>query len=109
MRDSLNNTLGQRGRLGRNFEKKLDYLPSLGKQAREFRMPVIKRFIRSFDQEETKDFWNKIAHHEVAGCGVDYLSGWITAFCFWNSEGNQLYHVEETTGALSLDDVLHHY
>lgn len=77
--------------------KKLDRLDSLGSQASQFATllrPVIKRFVKSFDEPdsvETKDFWQTIAHRLGGGSGPTYLSGWITAFCFWDADGNMLY------------------
>jgi hypothetical protein len=36
------------------------------------------------------DFWSRIAHRS-GGSGPFYLSGWITAFCFWKPDGRCLY------------------
>ena len=39
--------------------------------------PVLERFVKSFDEpeaEETKDFWQKIAHRSGGGSGPSYLS-----------------------------------
>ena len=62
--------------------------------------PVIQRFISSFDMcpssahspyptatKSTIDFWNRVSHAYSLGSGTQYLSGWITAFCVWDSEG----------------------
>ncbi|KAI9666022.1 MAG: hypothetical protein M1821_003957 [Bathelium mastoideum] len=56
--------------------------------------PVLSFFVRSFDapqDPQVLDFWSKIAH-EQGGSGPDYLSGWITAFCFWDADGKRMYH-----------------
>lgn len=56
----------------------------------ELLKPVFTKFVETFDapdSEEIKDFWQKIAHYSGGGSGPSYLSGWITAFCFWNSQG----------------------
>lgn len=56
--------------------------------------PVLSRFVMSFkypEAAEVKDFWNKIANHESQGSGSKYYSGWITAFCFWNDDGEVMY------------------
>jgi hypothetical protein len=40
--------------------------------------PVLTRFIKTFDDpdsEETRDFWQKIAHERHGGSGPSYLSG----------------------------------
>lgn len=52
--------------------------------------PVLERFVNTFDNpegEKTKDFWQHIAHYSGGGSGPTYLSGWITAFCFWGPKG----------------------
>ncbi|KUJ13273.1 uncharacterized protein LY89DRAFT_687443 [Mollisia scopiformis] len=78
--------------------------------------PVLARFIASFDApeaEETKDFWQKIAHYSGGGSGPTYLSGWITAFCFWNSEGHLVADSDfedwgGSTPVLQLDEARYH-
>lgn len=76
--------------------QRLEKLPQLGKEPTEFYLllkPVLTRFVESFDSpesQETKDFWQKIAH-ESGGSGPYFLSGWITAFCFWNQDGTSMY------------------
>ncbi|TVY68862.1 Uncharacterized protein LSUE1_G006828 [Lachnellula suecica] len=52
--------------------------------------PVLTKFVETFDSPDSgniKEFWQKIAHYTGGGSGPFYLSGWITAFCFWNDEG----------------------
>ncbi|KAE8444443.1 hypothetical protein EG329_000534 [Mollisiaceae sp. DMI_Dod_QoI] len=64
------------------------------KQWLELLKPVLARYVASFDApeaEETKDFWQKIAHHSGGGSGPTYLSGWITAFCFWSADGTSFH------------------
>ncbi|KAE9381225.1 hypothetical protein N431DRAFT_359019 [Stipitochalara longipes BDJ] len=56
----------------------------------ELLKPVFIKFVETFDapkSEAIKDFWQKIAHYSGGGSGPTYLSGWITAFCFWNDQG----------------------
>ncbi|PVH95902.1 hypothetical protein DM02DRAFT_136898 [Periconia macrospinosa] len=83
--------------------KRLDKLPELGDEPAIFATllkPVLRHFIASFDPEpspEVKDFWSKIAH-QAGDSGPYYLSGWITAFCFWDEEGKSLYHRYDTDG-----------
>jgi hypothetical protein len=97
------------------LEKKLERLPTFGKEPAEWYTllkPVVQRFVKSFDEpdsEETKDFWQRIAHYSSGGSGPTYLSGetraselcfknlkadsgtgWITAFCFWDEDGKPL-------------------
>jgi hypothetical protein len=60
---------------------------------------VLKRFVRSFEvfsteetasndeeREELKIFWTQIASYR-GGSGPKWLSGWITAFCPFNCDG----------------------
>lgn len=76
---------------------RLDKLDTFGSEPATFASllrPVLKYFVASFDpekEEQVRDFWNKIAH-ETGGCGPIYLSGWITAFAFWDETGKSLYH-----------------
>ncbi len=56
--------------------------------------PVLKRILRTIQDpgsEEVMDFWQKIVHKYNMGSGPTYLSGWITAFCFWDVDGKLLY------------------
>ena len=82
------------------IRKRLDFPPQLGKEAETFAsllVPVVDNFIHSFEAPESEtvtSFWSKIAHHEDMGSGPTYLSGWITAFCFWNADGKSLYRLE---------------
>lgn len=72
-----------------------------GQMANWYRLlnPVLERFVRTFDTEEEghysrKDrdyFWQRIANVHVGGSGPTWLSGWITAFCFFDSEGKMMY------------------
>jgi hypothetical protein len=58
---------------------------------------VIEKMIDTYDHPDdqtTKDFWMKAVHQsgqEASGRGVDSLSGWITAFCFWNDHGTRIH------------------
>jgi hypothetical protein len=77
------------------IERRLSKLESLGVEAAHFATllrPILRHFILSFVEPESpvvKDFWSKIVHHD-SGSGYSYLSGWITAFCAWNTEGKRL-------------------
>ncbi|KAJ1562593.1 hypothetical protein HK405_010282 [Cladochytrium tenue] len=54
---------------------------------------VLDYFIRSFDapkDAQVHDFWSKIAHHVSFGSGPSFMSGWITAFCFWSDDGKPI-------------------
>ncbi|KAK6341409.1 hypothetical protein TWF696_008485 [Orbilia brochopaga] len=75
---------------------KLDKLDTFGRETTQFAnllRPIFKRFIMCFDDPESqdlKDFWQRIVHRS-GGSGPTYLSGWITAFCFWNKKGEVQY------------------
>ena len=56
--------------------------------------PILKRFVLSMKDpgaEEVLDFWQRIVHYYNMGSGPTYLSGWITAFCFWDEDGRLMY------------------
>ena len=78
-----------------NILNRLEMLPRLGPEPTQFAellKPILKNFIASFDSpSDTKvlDFWSKIAH-ELRRSGSHTLSGWITAFCFWDEKGKLL-------------------
>ncbi|OQV19521.1 hypothetical protein BV898_06508 [Hypsibius exemplaris] len=80
---------------------RLDKLPSFGNETSQWAKllkPVLTRFVSAFDQpdsKENKDFWQTIVHYKVGGSGPDYLSGWITAFCFFSDKGKVLYRKTE--------------
>lgn len=61
----------------------------------ELLRPVLTRFVYAFDaphSAENLNFWRRIAHFGGNGCGGPelYLSGWISAFCMWDTEGRWL-------------------
>jgi hypothetical protein len=104
---------------------RLDKLPEFGDEPKQWLSllrPVISRFVKTFDAPEapeTKDFWQKIAHHVGGGSAPAYLSGWITAFCFWDKHGKCLYRPDRLTTSenrygppkelLELDGVKYHH
>jgi hypothetical protein len=107
---------------------KIERLSSFGEEPTQWLTilrPVIKRIVASFDDpngEETRDFWQKIAHESGGGSGPTYLSGWITAFCFWGNDGkcyrvfdqnppekkDTMDSMGEETPVLQLDDARYH-
>ncbi|KAF5529803.1 DUF4419 domain-containing protein [Fusarium mexicanum] len=80
---------------------KLDRLDQLGKEPTEFAemlRPILKHMILSFEKPEDAKvtrFWNTIATRNPVGSGTDYITGWITAFCFWDEEGKPKYRNEK--------------
>ena len=93
--------------------RRLEKLPNLGAEAADFYTllkPVVARMVTSFDtpeSEETKDFWGRIVHQHKGGSGPDYLSGWLTAFCFWDQHGKRLDRQDGRSGC-QLDGVRYH-
>jgi hypothetical protein len=88
--------LGERGDYEDILER-LDKLDELGPEATDWAVllrPILRKFIASFDDAKTaevQEFWSKIAHWR-GGSGISYLSGWLTAFCFWRNDGQSLYY-----------------
>lgn len=76
-----------------NILNRLDRLDLLGDEPKQFAAmlrPILRRMVRSFSDPsstETLDFWNTIVHRTSLGSGTAYLSGWLTAFCFWDEKG----------------------
>lgn len=76
-----------------NILHRLDKLDLLGDEPRQFAAmlrPILRRMVSCFtdpSNTEILDFWNTIVHRHVLGSGTDYLSGWLTAFCFWDEDG----------------------
>ena len=48
--------------------------------------PILSHFVNVFDAPPVLEFWSKICHY-MGGSGGPYISGWITAFCIWNTNG----------------------
>jgi hypothetical protein len=96
---------------------RIELIPKLGPETAQWYQllkPVLTRFVGTFDSPEssqTKDFWQKIVHYTSGGSGPSYLSGWITAFCFWDGTGRCLFssHDGQDKSHLAvLDDVQYH-
>ena len=97
--------------------ERLEKLRILGNEPTQFYAllkPVLTRFVRMFNDPESddiKDFWSRIAH-ESRGSGSHRISGWITAFSFWDQDGKSLYapRGEPPThqALLRLDETVYH-
>ncbi|KAF3070595.1 hypothetical protein GL218_00096 [Daldinia childiae] len=78
------------------IRRRLEYLPRMGKEPALFAKlltAVLDYFIRSFDEPTSpavQSFWSRIADRQ-GGSGVEYFSGWITAFTFWKVNGECMY------------------
>ncbi|CAP67767.1 uncharacterized protein PODANS_1_16520 [Podospora anserina S mat+] len=95
--------------------KRLDGLPRLGKEPTTFGLllgPIIRRFIASFDNPRDPDvlsFWARSVDRE-SDSGTDDLTGWISAFCFWDSLGQCTYDGDNNwPSRLTLDGVKYGY
>jgi len=82
------------------IQRKLDKLPTYGPEPAEWAevlRVVLRYMIKTFDNpdsREVKNFWLRVCHtagREGSRLGVKSLSGWITAFSFWNEEGKRRY------------------
>ncbi|KIM38730.1 hypothetical protein M413DRAFT_241140 [Hebeloma cylindrosporum] len=76
-----------------NILRRLEELPTfgLGEEPNAWvalLRPIIKKFIAAFDGNPDATFWNRIAHiDDLKRSGGPILSGWITAFCVWDTDG----------------------
>ncbi|RAK82051.1 DUF4419 domain-containing protein [Aspergillus fijiensis CBS 313.89] len=97
--------------------EKLDRLPALGDEPARFAAllrPVLTRFVACFDDPTgpaAREFWGRCVHRLIPGSGEDFLSGWITAFCFWNAQGQLIPDtgLHEGTIKCELDGVRYPY
>ncbi|KAL6916718.1 hypothetical protein ACHAP8_009651 [Fusarium lateritium] len=77
----------------RDILGRIDKLEQLGDEPTQFSnmlRPILKNMVLSFEQPDHPDvirFWNTIATRNPVGSGTDYITGWITAFCFWDDKG----------------------
>ncbi|KAK4118863.1 hypothetical protein N657DRAFT_684892 [Parathielavia appendiculata] len=78
---------------------RLGRLTEFGAEPDEYRArlePILRRFVRSFDEpdsNEIQNFWSQIVFAEspmMCGAAPLELSGWITGFLFWSVEGERL-------------------
>ncbi|MCJ1463126.1 hypothetical protein MMC07_001731 [Pseudocyphellaria aurata] len=73
--------------------RKVQVLPKYGEQPTEWSrllIPIVDNMIASFDQPDsqlTKDFWLRTCHSAGGSVSPATLSGWLTAFCFWDESG----------------------
>ncbi|KAH6915752.1 hypothetical protein BKA70DRAFT_1178945 [Coprinopsis sp. MPI-PUGE-AT-0042] len=73
-----------------NLLNRVEKLDSFGDEPKAWAgllRPILSRFVSSFDGSPDLEFWGKICHYSSGGSGPTYLSGWITAFTVWSSEG----------------------
>jgi len=88
---------------------RLEKLSQYGEEPAEFRaglVPVLDGMVRTFDAakgEEVKRFWETICDYE-GGSGMNYYSGWIVAFCFWDDKGGRVDRVGDD-GQINVKDI----
>ncbi|PIL35816.1 hypothetical protein GSI_01476 [Ganoderma sinense ZZ0214-1] len=73
--------------------KRIDRLPELGTEPEQWAAmlrPILRRFVDAFDGNPDVAFWEHVVYRNNKLCGRDGLSGWITAFCVWDVDGNWL-------------------
>ncbi|CAG9990170.1 unnamed protein product [Clonostachys byssicola] len=66
---------------------------------------VLDSFVNSFDNptgSEVFEFWNKMVHYRDGCSGTRYVSGWLSKFCFWSEEGEEIQD-HSTGGARMID------
>jgi len=54
--------------------------------------PVLDEMIKSVSGQPDLEFWNLVCHHTSTGSGPTYLSGWITAFLVFDTDGKWISH-----------------
>lgn len=88
---------------------RLDKLDEFGSEPRRFAeilRPIIENIILSFRDPHNPSvlqFWNTIAHKETLASGEDSLSGWITAFCYWDEAGKAHDSITKSNAGIEKD------
>ncbi|KAF2466284.1 uncharacterized protein BDR25DRAFT_306133 [Lindgomyces ingoldianus] len=83
-----------------NIMDRIDFLCKFGDEHEELLLwnsvlkSVVSRFVQTFDAPDSPEvvqFWQKTVHqHTNSYSGEKQITGWILAFCFWETEGNPL-------------------
>jgi Domain of unknown function (DUF4419) len=75
--------------------ERLDKIPEFGQEPAQWASMlrvIVTRFVRAFDiggPQADMEFWERIID-ETTGSGTYYISGWMTAFCAWGTDGQFL-------------------
>lgn len=80
-----------------NILDRIRKLPKYGDEAMEWSVlltPILKNIIMSFDYPDSqtvREFWLRACHSggQHGYTTARYLSGWLTAFCFWDKKGKR--------------------
>lgn len=72
--------------------------------------PILDEFIESYKGNVNLNFWDKICSRIYRGSGSCYLSGWITAFCIFDVDGNEIqssdrFEMENTFKSQNMENV----
>lgn len=80
-----------------DIRRRIDLLPYYHQETAErshLLVPTVDHMIAGFDYPESKkvkEFWMRACHEAgPLASGFPTLSGWVTAFCFWNEEGKRI-------------------
>lgn len=107
------------------ISKRLEKLPTFGEETNRWYLllkPVLSRFVSTFETPqapEISDFWARMINRQ-GGSGIDRISGWFSAFCFWKGDGELLYRPASraydsfcldghTYGSFDMEDMPHGY
>jgi hypothetical protein len=82
---TLDGTLEDWEKINRSLDKLENYKL---KDWKESLNSILEHFIKAKRGYADKEFWSRICHYEGGGSGPTYLSGWITAFCLYDKDGN---------------------
>ena len=88
-----------------NILYRIERLKDFGKDTADWYQllrPILSRFVAAFDNPNSaanKDFWQRIAHYYPGASGPSTYSGWITAFCFWRTDGKRFAAVDYLAGS----------
>ena len=97
-----------------DIRQRLNKLASFGEEPKQFGQsltPVLDMFVQTFEastSEKVIDFWNKACFRGHGMSGRTPVTGWVTAFCFWDEYGRLMgrdvpakLDVDETSSASS--------
>lgn len=90
---------------------RIDKIELLGEEPVQFAKmlrPIAEHMVLSFETPESFEvieFWNTIIHRVSLSSGTDYLTGWLTAFCFWDEDGKAKTFGREMFGGITYPTV----
>lgn len=67
--------------------------------------PIMRGFVRTFEEpggDDVAEFWKTICDFH-GGSGIAYYTGWITAFCFWDTKGRR--QITERKSRVDANDI----